>query len=109
MLTREPDAPLRTTFPQRLNILIQLHLPNLRRIASLERRVRAEPCKLVVLPIRGDDAGWLAIGGRGGVVGQERIVWVEKGVEAREVFPGVGIEALDQRRDVLSAGSVEVE
>ena len=55
MLTRKPNASFRATLPQRLNVLIQLHLSILYWIARLKRRVRAEPCKLVILPIRGND------------------------------------------------------
>ena len=109
VLPREPDAPLRTAFPQRLNVLVQPHLPVPCRIAGLERRVRAEACEFVVLPVRGDDRGRVAIGRRGGIVGQTRVVGVEEGVEPREVFLGGWIEALDQRGDVLSTGSMEVE
>ena len=67
MLTRKPDAPLRATLPQRLNVLIQLHLSILHWIARLKRRVRAEPCKLIVLPVRGNDRRRGAVGRRGGV------------------------------------------
>ena len=55
MLTRKPDASLRATFTQCFNIFVQLHMSILYWIARLERRVRAEPCKLVVLPVRGND------------------------------------------------------
>lgn len=109
VLAREPDTSLRAALPQRFNVPVQLHLPVLFRIAGLERRVRAEACELVVLPIRDEDPGRFALGGRGGIVGQERVVGLEEGVEAREVFLGSWIEALDQGGDVLSAGSMEVE
>lgn len=69
MLPGEPDAPLRTTFPERLDILIQLHLSIRRRIARLKRRVRTKPRQLVVLPIRGENRRRRAIGRRGGVSG----------------------------------------
>ena len=88
MLPREPDPPLRATFPQRLNILVQLHLPIPCRIARLKRGIRAEACKLVVLPVRGQDPGRVALGGRGGITGQQGKVWAEEGVEARHVFLG---------------------
>ena len=69
MLTRKPDAALRATLPQRLNVLIQLHLSILFWIARLKCRVRAEPRKLVVLPVRGNDRRRGAVGGRGGIIG----------------------------------------
>ena len=109
MLTRKPDPPVRATLPQDLDILIQLHLAVLFRITGLESRVRAEPCQFVILPIRGKDLGWSAIGRRGRVPREERVVWVEKGVEARRVFLGGGIEILNEGGDVLSTGPVEVE
>ena len=69
MLTREPDASLRTTFSQRLNILVQLYLPIPRRIASLKRRIGTETRKLIVLPIRDEDRRRFAIGRRCRVIG----------------------------------------
>lgn len=67
MLPREPDAPLRTTFPERLDILVQLHLSIRRRITRLKRRIRTKPGQLVVLPVRGENRRRRASRRRGGV------------------------------------------
>lgn len=65
MLARKPKPTLGTAFPQRLDILVQLHV--VLRTAGLKRGVRAPSCKFVVLPVRRDDAGGCAFRERGGI------------------------------------------
>ena len=65
MLAREPNASLRASLSQRLDVLIQLHFPILCWVAGLKCRIRAKACKLVILPVRGKDLACFAIGRRG--------------------------------------------
>jgi|SRR5690242_4855714 len=102
MFPRQPKAPLRTTPPHDLYILIAPLKPN------LEISIRAEPGELIIRPRRSQDVAGPMLGVLGIEVGEAREVRLEEGGECTVLIDGVRVRGYEVG-NVFASRAIRVE